>query len=297
MASRLLRLIEALVRDRDVHYARRLIGRAWANLRLVGGALGAHYVRIHPWRDFGGFDGEDACGRFEAGRQPAGFVRMNLIPYHLALPDVAGRVVVEAGANEGAGAALFARHAREVHAFDVSAEAIAVANRRPRPPNLHFSVHDATRPFPLPDGSAGVVFASEVIEHLADGRAFLDHAARVLEPGGRLILKTPNVAYNRYENRMNVHHVNPYDAGRLRRQLEERFDRVEIEGLTYRIGLATSAEDRPDAAAPEDAPYAFGDPVVVDRVLVTRLTVTPVRVAPGGVPEFLFARATRRGAG
>lgn len=293
MASRFLRLLEALIRDRDVHYARRQIGRAWANLRLVGGALGAHYVRVHPWRDFGGVGEAVACERFEAARQPAGFVRMNLIPYHLALPDARGRVVVEAGANEGAGAALFARHAREVHAFDVSAAAIAVAEARPSLPNLRFAVHDATRPFPLPDGAAGLVFASEVIEHLGDGRAFLANAARVLEPGGRLILKTPNVAYNRYENRMNVHHVNPYDAARLRRELEERFEEVAIEGLTYRLTLATAPEDRPDGVAPEDAPYTFGDPVVVDRVLVTRLSVTPVRVPLERVPEYLFARAAR----
>lgn len=293
MASRLFRLLEALVRDRDVHYARRLARRAWSNLRLVGGALGAHYVRIHPWRDFGGVAEDGACERFEASKQPAGFVRMNLIPYHLAIPDVTGRVVVEAGANEGAGAALLARHAREVHAFDLSAAAIEVARARPPRPNLHFAVHDATQPFPLPERSVDVVFASEVIEHLRDGRAFLANAARVLAASGCVILKTPNVAYNRYENRLNLHHVNPYDAERLRRELEERFDEVSIEGLTYELALDTTAEDRADGAAPEDAPYAFGEPVVVDRVLVTRLTVTPVRVPLDQVPEYLFARASR----
>ena len=294
--KRLIDFLTAVFVYRDVHYARRVLARASANLKLVLGALGAWYVRVLPYRDFGGVDPAASCERFRAGEQPAGFTRVNLIPYHLALPEVRDRVVIEAGANEGAGAALFASVARQVHAFDVSADAIAAARARHELPNLTFAVHDATRPFPVPDGTAHVVFASEVIEHLADGAAFLAAAERALAPGGVLILKTPNVAYNRWENHLNPHHVNPYDAARLRRELERRFERVTIEGFTFDLALATATEDRPDPAPPERMPYLFGDPVAVDRVLVTRMSVTPRRVSEGEEPEYLFARAVKRGA-
>ena len=292
--KRLLDFLTALIVYRDVHYARRVLTRAGANLRLVLGGLGAWYVRVLPYRDFGGVDPAESCERFRAGEQPAGFTRVNLIPYHLALPDVRDRVVIEAGTNEGAGAALFATVARQVHAFDVSADAIAAARARYARANLTFAVHDATQPFPVPDGSAQVVFASEVIEHLANGPAFLAAAARALGPGGVLVVKTPNVAYNRWENHLNPHHVNPYDAAKLQYELAAHFDRVTIEGLTFDVALATAPEERPDAAPPEQRPYRFGDAIEVDRVLVTRMRVTPRRVAGDEVPEYLFARAVRR---
>jgi 2-polyprenyl-3-methyl-5-hydroxy-6-metoxy-1,4-benzoquinol methylase len=48
---------------------------------------------------------------------------------------------------------------------------------------------------PWGDGSFDMVFASEVIEHVADTEAFLTRAGRVLRPGGTLILSTPNSAF------------------------------------------------------------------------------------------------------
>ncbi len=293
--SRLGRFLAALFRYHDVHYARRLVGRATANLKLVLGALGAHYVRIRPYQDFGGVEPGHACERLELGPQPAGFVRVNLIAYHLALPDVEGRTVVDAGTNEGAGAALFATRARQVDAFDIAADAIRTARARHAAPNLRFHVHDAGGPFPVPDGSADVVFSSEVIEHLTDGGAFLAAAARALCPDGQLILKTPNDEFNRFENRLNPYHVNPYTAESLRRALERHFHDVTISGLTYDVAIDASAEDRPQALAPEEAPYRFGDPIWIDRAVLVRMSVTPRHIADfkREQPEYLWARAGR----
>ena len=39
------------------------------------------------------------------------------------------------------------------------------------------------------------MFSSEVIEHLADGEAFLRELYRVAKPGGHLLLSTPNSAF------------------------------------------------------------------------------------------------------
>lgn len=45
---------------------------------------------------------------------------------------------------------------------------------------------------PLPDASVDLCFADAVVEHLEDVDAFFSECARVLRPGGRLLVRTPN---------------------------------------------------------------------------------------------------------
>jgi predicted SAM-dependent methyltransferase len=54
---------------------------------------------------------------------------------------------------------------------------------------------DITRPWPVPSGSVGYVFADNVVEHLPleSARAFFRHALVALAPGGILRLATPDV--------------------------------------------------------------------------------------------------------
>lgn len=47
---------------------------------------------------------------------------------------------------------------------------------------------------PLPDGCADLIWAGEIIEHVFDTETFVEDLLRVLSPGGRLILSTPNLA-------------------------------------------------------------------------------------------------------
>ena len=54
---------------------------------------------------------------------------------------------------------------------------------------------DLTQRFPLPDGSFQYIFGEHVIEHLNynDGLAMLRECSRVLAPGGKIRLATPNL--------------------------------------------------------------------------------------------------------
>jgi SAM-dependent methyltransferase len=45
---------------------------------------------------------------------------------------------------------------------------------------------------PYPDGSFDLVFADNVLEHLEDPRQVFAEVARLLAPGGRFLVKTPN---------------------------------------------------------------------------------------------------------
>lgn len=60
-------------------------------------------------------------------------------------------------------------------------------------PEASLTVADLDRGVPFADGAFDVVLSVEGIEHLGSPRAFVTELARVLRPGGRLILSTPNV--------------------------------------------------------------------------------------------------------
>ncbi|MFO7709661.1 MAG: class I SAM-dependent methyltransferase [Desulfobacterales bacterium] len=55
--------------------------------------------------------------------------------------------------------------------------------------------HDVSTGLPFPDATFDVVHSSELIEHLLDTESFLQECLRVLKPGGRLVVSTPNLHY------------------------------------------------------------------------------------------------------
>jgi 2-polyprenyl-3-methyl-5-hydroxy-6-metoxy-1,4-benzoquinol methylase len=54
--------------------------------------------------------------------------------------------------------------------------------------------HDAADPFPFGE-EFDLVIAAEVVEHIVDTDAFLEHCNAVLKPGGVLILTSPNLLF------------------------------------------------------------------------------------------------------
>lgn len=59
-------------------------------------------------------------------------------------------------------------------------------------------INTALEDAPLPDASLGTILSNSVIEHVADVDAFLQAAARLLRPGGSLILTTPSEHFSRW---------------------------------------------------------------------------------------------------
>jgi SAM-dependent methyltransferase len=100
-----------------------------------------------------------------------------------------GGVVLEAGCGEGYGAALLAGVARRVVALDYDAATAAhVAAAYPGLAVLRGNLVA----LPLAAGAVDVVASLQVVEHLWDQPRFVRECARVLRPGGRLLVTTPN---------------------------------------------------------------------------------------------------------
>jgi len=95
-----------------------------------------------------------------------------------------GDRVLDLGAGDGHFAASLAGAGCTVVAFDPSAVAVARSEGR-------VELLPAGGEIPLDDSSMDVVWAGEVIEHVADTDAWMSEVRRVLCSGGRLLLSTP----------------------------------------------------------------------------------------------------------
>ena len=101
-----------------------------------------------------------------------------------------GEHVLDLGSGEG----TFTEWLARIGAAPLGAEVAEAAVRRARAahPELEFRLVPIDGSLPLQDNSFDVVWATEVIEHVADTGRWLSEVRRVLKPGGRLLLTTPS---------------------------------------------------------------------------------------------------------
>ncbi len=162
--------------------------------------------------------------------------------YVFAKQFATGKRVLDAGCGLGYGAAEL-HGAASVVGVDVSPEAISEA--RLRYPQFRF-VEGSCEALPFEPGDFDLIVAFEVIEHLHDWRAFLSECARVLTPGGQLIVSTPNREYyaeSRKHAGPNPFHVHEFDHDEFERELHAYFPAVAMLLQNHSEGVAILAAD------------------------------------------------------
>lgn len=99
-------------------------------------------------------------------------------------------VVVDFGTGTGRMLALFSGMARRVEGIDLSHQMLTVARSKLEEANIsNASVrHGDATASPYPDNSASLVIIHQVLHFLDDPGRALNEAARVLKPGGRLVV-------------------------------------------------------------------------------------------------------------
>jgi 2-polyprenyl-3-methyl-5-hydroxy-6-metoxy-1,4-benzoquinol methylase len=110
--------------------------------------------------------------------------------YELALRHVSPHDrVLDVACGAGFGVRMIARHCAKIVGVDLDEPSIAAARAADGDRAGEYLVADATR-MPFDDGAFDAVLSFETLEHVPQ-HAFLKEVGRVLEPGGLLLLSTP----------------------------------------------------------------------------------------------------------
>jgi SAM-dependent methyltransferase len=190
--------------------------------------------------------------------------------YHFASRWAAGRRVLDLACGEGYGSALLACMAAQVTGVDVSPQAVRHASETyVALPNLRFVEGSCSR-IPLPDESIDLAVSFETLEHIEEQREFLTELARVLAPGGLLLLSCPNKAeYSDRRGFANEFHVKELYRDELATLVGAHFPAIEWYGQkpTFFSVIAPDAGAHAaqlvevDPSAPARAEPAFSAPL------------------------------------
>ncbi len=129
-----------------------------------------------------------------------------------------GARVLEVGC--GAGALLKAMRQRGLSVTGVDMNGVALEQARRMLPGVELLAADAAK-LPYGDGAFDRVVAHHLIEHLQDAGGALAEWRRVLRPGGKVIICTPNQLYPCQALFADPTHLHVYDPRELRGLLEE----------------------------------------------------------------------------
>ena len=154
----------------------------------------------------------------------------HVVAYDYVARHVRGARVLDAGCGEGYGTDRLSAVAAETTGVDLEEPVIRrAASRYPR------ARFDAANLVSLPYGDASfdAVVSLQVIEHLHSPQEFLAECARVLAPGGVLIVSTPNRLTFSPDGVRNAFHTFEFAPDELRATMAQQFGSIELAGTFH----------------------------------------------------------------
>lgn len=149
----------------------------------------------------------------------------HLIAYKEAAKLVSG-TVLEVGSGEGYGIMELAPKAD--HYIAVDKYNTDISDELKKENNITFIQTEVPPLKTVEDNSVDFVVTFQVIEHINDDEMFLQEIHRVLKPGGKLILTTPNSMMSLTRNPW---HTREYTPEQMREVLKSSFDNYELKGV------------------------------------------------------------------
>lgn len=141
--------------------------------------------------------------------------------YHFAAQVLQpGMRVLDIASGSGYGSAILTQAGCKVIAADLGRDQLLQARAVHGIQRLVWA--NALR-LPLQDGQLDAVVTFETIEHVVDGRAYLEEMRRVLKPGGLLVCSTPNIDYTAHP----VFHLKEYAVEEFYELVEQVFPGAE----------------------------------------------------------------------
>ena len=154
---------------------------------------------------------------------PASLIALHVAGYELISERIGSGVGLDIGCGIGTESRLLSRADRTVIGLDYDIGTAGLAQAV-----IDGAVCGDARQLPFQTNSLDWVSSSHIIEHFTDPERHVAEIARVLRPGGRLVVLTPNAPAD-FENPFHVHLFSLNMFGEL---LNKYFDVVEINGLT-----------------------------------------------------------------
>jgi len=145
--------------------------------------------------------------------------------YYVALEYEFGDLL-EIGCGEGRGVALLAPKAKSYTAIDKIGEVVdQLSASYPAHKFMRANIPPIRA---LQDESFDTIVAFQVIEHIKDDRLFLQEIHRLLRPGGKALLTTPNIQFTLTRNPW---HVREYTSDQLEALCRQYFTGVALKGI------------------------------------------------------------------
>ncbi|MBX2843361.1 MAG: class I SAM-dependent methyltransferase [Flammeovirgaceae bacterium] len=154
-------------------------------------------------------------------------IHQRLFYAYVKAAEIISGDVLEIGCGAGRGLQLLADKCDNYTAIDKNKELLDLHQKAY--PNFKF-IHENIPPLSfLEDNSFDYIISFQVIEHLYNDNLFIKEIQRVLKPGGKAIITTPNIKLSLTRNPW---HVREYTAVQLEELMGKHFKEVDLKGIT-----------------------------------------------------------------